>query len=223
MRTAEILEELYVRLHDHFGPRKWWPADSPFEVMVGAILTQNTNWKNVERAIRRLKEAGVLSLPAMSALSQEALAELIRPAGYYNIKAGRLQNLFALINGQWSGDLEYFLAQSREDLREQLLSVKGIGPETADSMILYAANLPVFVVDTYTARILLRHNIIDEALEYHEIQELFMDNLAEEVALFNEYHALIVALGKEFCKKSKPACVDCPLSGLNGIRDVLLP
>lgn len=217
MGTAELLQEMYERLHDRFGDLDWWPGDSPFEVMVGAILTQNTNWKNVERAIDNLKRADVLSLAAMSELPLELLAEHIRPAGYYNIKAVRLQNFFALINEQWDGDLDYFLRQSRDTLREQLLSVKGIGPETADSMVLYAAHLPIFVVDTYTHRILTRHEIIDESFDYYAIQELFMDNMEEDTRLFNEYHALIVQVGKEFCKKSKPGCADCPLAGLNGV------
>jgi len=218
MGTAELLREMYERLYARFGPRDWWPADSPFEIMVGAILTQNTNWKNVERAIDNLKRAGFLSLPAMSELSQDLLAEYIRPAGYYNIKAGRLRNFFGFVNKEWDGDLDFFLQQPAAVLREQLLSIKGIGPETADSMALYAAGHPVFVVDAYTHRILLRHEIIDESFGYHEIQELFMDNLEEDARQFNEYHALIVQVGKEYCKKSKPDCSHCPLAGLNGLE-----
>jgi endonuclease-3 related protein len=185
--------------------------------MVGAILTQNTNWANVEKAIANLKEAGVLSLAAMSELSKPELAELIRPAGYYNIKADRLRNFFEFLNGEWGGDLDGFLDRSTENLRDNLLSVKGIGPETADSMILYAAGKPIFVVDAYTHRILTRHNIIDDSHDYHQIQELFLDNLEGDVALYNEYHALIVYCGKEFCKKSRPACAECPVAGFNGI------
>lgn len=221
MQTTELLQEIFERLHGRFGDRNWWPGDSPFEIMVGAILTQNTNWKNVERAIDNLKRAGVLSLAAMSELPQDQLAEYIRPAGYYNIKAARLRNFLDLLNDRWEGDLDSFLVQPRGVLREQLLSVKGIGPETADSMILYAANQPVFVVDAYTHRILTRHEIIDESFDYHAIQELFMDNLQEDALLFNQYHALIVQLGKEFCRKSKPACSSCPLAGLNEIRSVV--
>ncbi len=217
MNTRYLLQSMYERLSAFFGPSNWWPGETPFEVMVGAILTQNTNWKNVERAIANLKKDGLLTLAAMSALSCEQLAEYIRPAGYYNIKAERLQNFFALINEKWDGDLDLFLCQPATVLREELLSVKGIGPETADSMILYAAGKPVFVVDAYTHRILSRHEIIDESYDYHMIQELFMDNLEEDSALFNEYHALIVRVGKEFCKKSRPVCEGCPLSGLNGI------
>jgi endonuclease-3 related protein len=204
---------------EHFGPQNWWPGDTPFEIMVGAILTQNTNWQNVEKAIARLKAAGVLSLAAMSALPKEELAEYIRPAGYYNIKAGRLQNLFAMIEREWDNDLAYLLRQPAAVLREQLLSVNGVGPETADSMVLYAAEQPAFVVDAYTHRILSRHEIIPEEYDYFEIQELFMDNLDENVGLFNEYHALLVQVGKHFCKKSKPKCGACPLSGVGGITE----
>jgi len=215
---ADELEEIYRRLLAHFGPQHWWPGETPFEVMVGAVLTQNTNWQNVEKAIANLKEAGLLSLPAMAALSQEELAEYIRPAGYYNIKAGRLRNLFAMIAEKWDNDVDYLLQQPASVLREQLLSVKGIGPETADSMVLYAAGKPVFVVDAYTHRILARHELITEEDDYFQIQELFMDNLPEDAALFNEYHALLVQAGKQFCKKSKPQCGGCPLSGVGGTK-----
>lgn len=218
MHTSEQLLEIYHRLSSHFGTQNWWPGDTPFEIMVGAVLTQNTNWQNVEKAIANLKEAGLLSFAAMSALLVEELAEYIRPAGYYNIKAGRLQNFFAMIKEQWDGDLDYFLTQPGSVIRENLLSVKGIGPETADSMVLYAAEQPIFVVDTYTHRILSRHAIIPEEYGYFEIQELLMDNLEEDTRLFNEYHALLVQTGKHFCKKSKPKCSGCPLSGVGGVE-----
>ncbi len=211
MSTSVSLSEIFSILYKRFGPQQWWPADSAFEVMVGAVLTQNTNWQNVERAISNLKQADVLSLEIMSALSLGTLAELIRPAGYYNIKAKRLENLLSLVNEQYEGDLELLWQEETDQLRQQLLSVKGVGPETADSMVLYAANRPVFVVDTYTHRILARHNIIDEYSDYYEIQTLFMDSLEHETELFNEYHALLVCLGKEYCKKTKPRCETCPL------------
>ncbi len=211
---TEQLFDIYQRLHDHFGPQHWWPGETPFEVMVGAVLTQNTNWQNVEKAIDSLKGAGVLSLEAMSALPTGLLAEYIRPAGYYNIKAGRLHNLLLFLNNNYDGDLDLFFAQALPTLRQELLSVKGIGPETADSIVLYAAGQPVFVVDAYTHRILSRHNIINEESGYYEIQELFMDHLAKDAVLFNEYHALLVRVGKEYCKKSTPRCRQCPLKGL---------
>jgi endonuclease-3 related protein len=219
--VSDELEEIYRRLLAHFGPQHWWPGETPFEVMVGAILTQNTNWQNVEKALANLKGAGVLSLPAMAALSVEELAEYIRPAGYYNIKAGRLQNLFAMIAEHWDNDLDYLLQQPASVLREQLLSVKGIGLETADSMVLYAAGQPIFVVDTYTHRILLRHEVISEDYDYFQIQEIFMDNLNEDAGLFNEYHALLVQVGKQFCKKSKPKCGGCPLVGVGGVEEYI--
>ncbi len=219
MHTADQLQEIYNRMFDHFGCQDWWPGDSPFEIMVGAILTQNTSWQNVEKAITHLKEAGLLSLAAMSALPAEELAEYIRPAGYYNIKAGRLQNFFTMIKQNWDNDLDSFLALPTAELREQLLGVKGIGPETADSMALYAAEKPIFVVDTYTHRILSRHGIIPEEYGYFEIQELLMDNLEENTRFFNEFHALLVRTGNRFCKKSKPKCADCPLLGAGSLEE----
>ena len=212
--TAERLQIMYERMYNHLGPQHWWPAETPFEVMVGAILTQNTAWKNVERAIANLKGVGLMSLAALSALPTGLLAEYIRPAGYYNIKAGRLHNLLHHINDRHGGDLDAFLAQPLPQFREQLLAVKGIGRETADSILLYAAGLPIFVVDTYTHRILVRHQVIDEDCGYEAIQELFMDNLAGDVQLYNEYHALLVRVGNVYCRKRNPDCAACPLQGI---------
>lgn len=213
MGSAERLRELYTILLDHFGPQHWWPGETPFEVLTGAVLTQNTNWKNVEKAIGRLKAAGVLSLKAMSALPTEVLAEYIRPSGYYNIKAARLQNLLTMINSEHEGNLAYFFDQPLDALRHQLLSVKGIGPETADSIVLYGAGLPVFVIDAYTHRVLFRHGLATEDDGYAELQSLFMDSLESDAGLFNEYHALLVQVGKTYCKKTNPACQTCPLQG----------
>ncbi len=214
MGSGEVLRRVYQRLYDHFGPQHWWPGETPFEILVGAILTQNANWQNVEKAITNLRQAGVLSLEKMSELPPDLLAGYIRPSGYYNIKAGRLRNLLAHINQAHGGDLDAFLGQDAAVLREELLSIRGIGPETADSMILYAAGKPVFVVDAYTHRILSRHDIIPGEFGYREIQELFTDNLEEDVALYNEYHALLVRTGKEYCRKSAPRCDRCPLKGI---------
>lgn len=201
-------------MYDAFGPQSWWPGDTPFEIMVGAVLTQNTGWVNVEKAIANLKNYGLLSFEMLDSLPAEVLAEQIRPCGYYNLKAGRLKNLLTLISSQFEGDLDYFLGREVAVLRQDLLSVKGIGQETADSIILYAANQPIFVVDAYTYRILSRHGLVaeDEA-DYTQMQELFMDNLPVDTAMFNEYHALLVRIGKEFCKKSAPKCEECPLRG----------
>jgi endonuclease III related protein len=210
MHTVELI---YTALFNHFGPQKWWPADSPFEVMVGAVLTQNTNWANVSRAIDTLKKENILSPTLLQEIPLEVLAEKIQPSGYYNLKAKRLKNLLALIRQECghSDNLDSFFSQDRDALREKLLTVKGVGPETADSILLYAAEKPVFVVDAYTHRFLSRHGLTGEESSYQELQDIFMDNLPEETALFNEYHALIVQLGKEFCKKSRPLCRECPL------------
>ncbi|MDD2466876.1 MAG: endonuclease III domain-containing protein [Desulfobulbus sp.] len=214
MPPAETLQLIYQRMFAQLGPQHWWPAESAFEVMVGAILTQNTNWKNVERAIDNLKSAGLLSLSALVDLPVALLAEYIRPAGYYNVKAGRLMNLLLFIREHYGDDLQAFLGQPLAAFREQLLSIKGIGRETADSILLYAADQPIFVVDTYTHRILSRHQLIDEDCDYEAIQELFMDHLPSETVLYNEYHALLVKVGNLYCKKKNPDCAACPLQGV---------
>jgi len=209
--VSEALITIYQKLFDHFGPQGWWPGDSPFEVCIGSILTQNTNWTNVEKAMENLKESGLVSPLAIHETSIESLAEAIRPAGYYNIKAGRLKNFVNFLMEQYHGDLELMFASGLERLRSELLGIKGIGPETADSILLYAGNLPSFVVDAYTLRALSRHDIIYEDSGYEEVRELFMENLPPDPDLFNEFHALWVALGKTYCKKSNPSCSSCPL------------
>lgn len=214
MSTADTLQLMYERMFAQLGPQHWWPAETAFEVMVGAILTQNTNWKNVERAIDNLRGVGVLSLTALADLPVALLAGYIRPAGYYNVKAGRLKNLLLFIREHFGDDLQSFLDQPLAEFREQLLSIKGIGRETADSILLYAADQPIFVVDAYTHRILLRHQLIDEECDYEALQELFMDHLPCETALYNEYHALLVKVGNLYCKKKNPDCAVCPLQGL---------
>lgn len=206
------IQEIHTRLFEHFGPQHWWPGETPFEVMLGAVLTQNTSWRNVSMVIEALRQEGLLSFAALEALPIEILAEKIRPSGYYNQKARRLKGLFAAIRAD-SGSLENFFTQDMHTLREKLLAVKGIGPETADSIILYAADKPVFVVDAYTYRILFRHDLVAEEAGYEEIQELFLGKLPTETRLFNEYHALLVRLGKDYCKKSSPLCDRCPLQG----------
>lgn len=207
------LDEIYRRLLDRFGPQHWWPGDTPLEIMVGAVLTQNTNWENVEKAITNLKEADLLELHRLAETPTGILAELIRPSGYYNLKAVRLHNLIRTITAEHDS-LDGFFAADLYTLREQLLAVKGIGPETADSILLYAGGFPTFVIDAYTHRLLLRHGLIWEETDYYEMQELFLSALPEDVALFNEYHALIVRVGKEFCRKTKPRCEACPLREL---------
>jgi len=209
-RTASLLEQFYEALYRRFGPQGWWPANGPVEVVVGAVLTQNTNWRNVERAIANLKAAGLIDLAALSKVPAESLANLIRPAGYFNIKARRLQNLATYVCREYDGDLAAMFELPIDALRAELLSVSGIGRETADSIILYAAGKATFVVDAYTARILRRHLLIDEAADYEEIKELFELSLPSEPALFNEYHALLVRCGKEHCRP-RARCQGCPL------------
>jgi len=212
--SGQKLHLIYKSLYRHFGPQHWWPADSAFEVMVGAILTQNTNWLNVERAIKSLKKNKLLELNKLYNLPKTRLAKLIRPAGYYNIKAKRLKNFFSFLIKNYNGSLKKMCEAHMQDLREQLLSVNGIGAETADSILLYALDKPVFVVDAYTKRMLSRHGLVNEKSEYAEVQKLFMQNLKNDVKLFNEFHALIVKLGKEFCLKRRPKCETCPLRPL---------
>jgi len=208
--------EIYEILLNHFGPQGWWPGDTPFEIMVGAVLTQNTNWDNVSRAIDNLRAENLLLFERLHSLPVELLADKIRPAGYFNLKAARLKNLLDFIHSEYSGSLADMFAEETLNLREKILTVKGIGPETADSILLYAGGKPVFVVDAYTHRIFFRHDVVAAEDGYYEIQDYFLYALPEDVELFNEYHALIVRLGKEYCKKSKPQCDQCPLGKLDG-------
>jgi endonuclease-3 related protein len=208
---------VYARLLEHFGPQHWWPGETPLEVMVGAVLTQNTAWVNVERAIDALRAAGELSLEALVRITEEDLARRIRPAGYFRVKARRLKNLILTAHGLGDGDLDAFLARPTDELRQTLLAVSGVGPETADSILLYAAQRPVFVVDAYTRRALLRHRWILPQARYREIQSVFMKHLPPDVALYNEYHALWVAVGKTWCRPT-PRCAGCPLEGFPPLR-----
>ena len=205
------LNLIYKKLYSFFGPQHWWPAESSFEVIVGAILTQNTSWLNAERAIANLEKRKLLNPHKLYRLSDKRLASLIMPAGYYNIKARRLKNFLIFLFKSYKGKLKNMSLRDTQELRQELLSVNGIGPETADSILLYALDKPVFVVDAYTQRVLLRHRLIRNNASYDEIQNLFMKNLKNKVKLFNEYHALLVRLGKEFCLKGRPKCEVCPL------------
>ena len=206
----------YEVLFRRFGPQGWWPARSPFEVVVGAILTQNAAWVNVERAIRRLRAAGALRPGALPALPPVRLAALVRPSGYFRVKARRLRAFADHLARRHDGRLARMLRQPATALRAELLSIPGIGPETADSIVLYAAGRPVFVVDAYTRRILARHRIVAHDSDYATLQALFMDNLPRDPGLFNEYHALLVRVAKEYCR-TRPRCAECPLrSDLRG-------
>jgi endonuclease III related protein len=210
MSRGEDLLRIYGLLNEHFGNLRWWPADGPFEVMVGAILTQNTAWTNVEKAIVALKEKGLLSPKALSVIDEDALSEIIRSSGYHRVKAKRLKALVRFLLEEYSGRIA---AMSREELpvlRDKLLAIRGVGPETADSILLYACGKPVFISDTYTHRILARHHLIAEDADGQEIRALFMTHLPHDVPLFNQFHALLVCAGKDFCR-TIPKCKSCPL------------
>ena len=209
-----ILREIYNRLYRAFGPQHWWPGQTPFEIIIGAILTQNTNWQNVEKAIKNLRQNKYLTPPAMKKIPLKTLSPLIRPAGYYNIKGQRLKEFISFLYAEYNGSITALARENTKTLRNKLLAVKGIGPETADSILLYALKKPVFVVDAYTRRILGRHNLLNHQAGYHVIQDFFTGNLTRSIRLFNEYHALLVKLGKEYCQPTA-LCSGCPLEGID--------
>ncbi|MEE8342624.1 MAG: endonuclease III domain-containing protein [Gammaproteobacteria bacterium] len=205
---GRLLLSVYRRLYRHYGDRNWWPADSPFEVMVGAVLTQNTAWTNVERAIANLKSNRALDAKVLAELSPQLLAEWIKPSGYFNIKAKRLQNFCRWYVAQ-NGYRE-LQKESTDILRTALLSVNGVGPETADDILLYAFDRPVFVIDAYTRRLMSRLGILDGDQDYESLRAAFESALQPDVTLFNQYHALIVEHGKNICRP-RPRCGDCVL------------
>jgi len=204
---------IYRKLYQAYGPRNWWPGETPFEVMVGAILTQNTSWRNAEKAILKLKGRGVLNPKGIHHLKKSELAHLIKSSGYFRVKTDRLKSFINFLFEEYDGDLKKMRRERLEELRRKLLQIKGIGPETADSILLYGLKKPIFVVDAYTKRILSRHGIISEKASYEEVQGLFMDYVPHNEKSFNEYHALLVHLGKALCKKV-PRCDICPIRGI---------
>jgi len=206
------LQTLYARLFDHFGHQHWWPADSPYEVVVGAILTQNTAWGNVEKAIAGLAEEGALSARVLADMPLPRLEALIRPAGFFRQKGARLQRLSRLLVARYHGDVSALCAGELDEARHRLLELQGIGPETADSILLYAAGRPSFVVDAYTRRLGSRLGLLRGDEPYEAIRRRFMEELPAQAPLYNEYHALIVAHCKAFCRKRRPLCCDCPLA-----------
>ena len=210
MSTRALLKELYGALRQAFNHRRWWPAPTPFEVMVGAILTQNTNWTNVEKAMAALKQAAALTAPALAQMDVERLQGLVRPAGYFRQKAARLRRLAAWVVERGGGNPAGLSAVPTAQLREELLALNGIGPETADSILLYAFERAAFVVDTYTKRIAARHRLVDWECDYDELKELFESNLPEDVELYKDYHGQLVELGKRHCRRRSPLCESCP-------------
>ena len=210
-KTSDMLMQMYQAMRARFGHQNWWGADTELEMCVGAILTQNTNWGNVKMALANLKATDALSISALATMPAPKLAELIKPAGYFNIKAKRLKNFVTHVHKDWGDDLRGFLDRPAGALREDLLSVNGIGRETADSMVLYAARKCTFVVDTYTYRILLRHHLIAREDDYETIKELMESSLPCELDLYNDYHAQLVAIGKNYCRPTAQ-CDECPLN-----------
>ncbi|MCX7000531.1 MAG: endonuclease III domain-containing protein [Candidatus Sumerlaeota bacterium] len=206
----KLLLKIYRRLFKHFGPQHWWPGETVEEIIIGAVLTQNTNWGNVERAIENLKRADALSLRKIVALEPETLSTLIRPSGYYNIKAKRLWAVADYFVRRCDTDFSLLETIPTDELRGELLSVHGVGRETADSILLYALNRPVFVVDAYTLRVGRRHGFLSEKDDYESARALFERSLKRDVQLYNEYHALLVRLGKEYCRP-RPRCATCPI------------
>jgi len=218
MQKRDILLKIYNSLYNYFGPLNWWPGDTPFEIMVGAILTQNTSWSNVEKAIDNLKKEDLLEPRKLYHINQEELTQLIKPSGYYNIKAKRLKNFVNIFVNDFESSAEKMFSGDSKGLRKKLLKVNGIGPETADSILLYAGEKPFFVVDAYTKRIFYRHKLISKDSTYYQIQEFFSKNLDRDVKLFNEFHAQIVMLGKTICTSRNPNCAKCPIGYLNSVE-----
>ncbi len=213
MNTPERIKKIYTKLYQTYGPQGWWPGDSTLECVLGAILTQNTAWRNVEKALQNLKQSKVMSVEKLSLITTDELANLIRPSGYYNQKALKIKNFIGFLNENYDGMIEDMVDEEALTLRTKLLDINGIGPETADSIMLYCANKPIFVIDAYTYRIFSRHGLVPEQTNYNEMQEVFMDSLERDAQMFNEYHALVVKLGKEHCRKQNPLCTGCPLEG----------
>ena len=212
-RSGELLR-YYEAMSGALGPMRWWPAQTPFEVIVGSILTQSTAWGNVERAIANLRKARVLTPSAMLRVPTPRLAALVRPSGYYRQKAKKLKAFMRFLQTEYGGSLKRMFQTPTIELRDKLLSVHGIGPETADSILLYAGNHPVFVVDAYTHRIFDRHGITSGKPDYEKVRAFIETSIPRKAELFNEFHALIVNTGKNWCRKSAPRCEECPLRSM---------
>jgi endonuclease-3 related protein len=207
--SGSKVSEVYQSLYERFGPQNWWPGETRLEIIIGAVLTQNTAWQNVEKAIKNLKFEGLIDIQGLMEVEPKNLAELIRPSGYFNLKSLRLKEVIRFL--EKNRGIENLLHWKTLELRNELLKLNGVGEETADSILLYAFEKPVFVVDAYTKRVFFRVGLLDEGQSYGEVQTFFEKNLKKEAALFNEYHALIVKLGKECCKKKQPLCNECPI------------
>ncbi len=213
-RKTKQVREIFTRLLDSYGPQLWWPGESVLEIMVGAILTQNTQWSNVEKALENLRNRGLLSLEPLLSISESQLALLLKPSGYFNLKAKRLLELLRWIREKFNGDFSLMRKAPLVQMRQDLLALKGIGPETADAILLYALDFPIFVVDLYTHRVFSRHFLVPEESDYYDLQAFMMTHAEPSSQVYNEFHALLVKVGKEHCG-SKPSCENCPLHGIN--------
>jgi endonuclease-3 related protein len=208
---GEALHQYYRVLLERLGPQGWWPARTRLEVILGAILTQNTAWHNVASALRQLRRAGLLGLPRLQKASRLQIEECIHPAGYYRQKARTIQNFLHWLASACHGSLAEMFACSPAQLRQELLEIKGLGPETVDTILLYAGRHPYFVADAYTRRILARHGMVSPAADYSKVQHFLHRHLPDEQALFNEFHALLVEVGKQYCRRQAANCEPCPL------------
>ena len=208
------IKKIYDLLEGHFGDLRWWPAETAFEVIIGAVLTQNTSWVNVEKAISNLRDKGLLDPAKLSALDAMRLSQLIKPSGYHRVKARRLKEVVRFLMSECEGKIARLKRRKISPLRKKLLEVKGIGPETADSILVYALGKPVFVVDAYTRRIFLRHKLIEDNVSYNEIQLLVHSAMPFCVKALNQFHALLVETAKRYCKKNNPLCSECPLGSI---------
>jgi endonuclease III related protein len=209
--NSNTLPLYYETLFEALGPQSWWPAKTPFEVIVGAILTQNTSWTNVERAIANLRRERLLTPGAIERVPHAHLARLIRSSGYFRQKTKKLKAFVRFLSAEYSGSLARMFQTPMAELREKLLAVHGIGPETADSILLYAGHKDVFVVDAYTKRIFARHGFVSDDVPYEELRSLIESALPRDVSRYNEFHALLVQVGKNWCRPRDPRCAECPL------------
>lgn len=205
-----VLEDFYRRMAAHYGPTGWWPGDTPFEIAVGAVLTQNTAWTNVEKAIANLKRERLLAPKAILEADDERLEAALRPSGYFRLKTKRLRSFCRHLADRYGGSMARMAKRPLAELRPELLSVHGIGPETADDILLYACGKPVFVIDAYTKRILSRHGLVPPDIPYETLRALFEAHLDADVAMFREYHGVLVWTAKDFCR-TRPSCAGCPL------------
>ena len=209
--AGELLPRYYSVLRARFGPQQWWPARTRLEVILGAILTQNTTWHNATLALRNLRKSRLLSWQALRHACLSGLEACVRPSGFYRQKARTIRDFVDWLSREHAGSLDRLFSLSTDELRRRLLDLRGLGPETADAIILYAARRPLFVADAYTRRVLARHGFVSDAADYDQTQEFLHAHLPPDTSLFNEFHALLVAVGKKHCKPQSPRCAGCPL------------